>query len=86
MMKRRFFLLAWVLCCVGLLLTGIIVLRTNSSGVMRMNLSLAPKENRIERNNKYNADLVVMNVSLVHPAPQESLWIELYDKNTLVSF
>ena len=26
-----------------------------------------------------------MNVSLVHPAPQDSLWIELYDKNTLVS-
>ena len=25
-------------------------------------------------------------VFLAHPAPQENLWIELYNKNTLVSF
>ena len=45
----------------------------------------APEENMNERNNKYNPGLVVMNVSLVHPAPKENM-IELYDKNTLVSF
>ena len=44
-------------------------------------VQLAPRENWIEL---YNRSM--MNVSLVHTAPQESLWIELYDKNTSVSF
>ena len=58
-----------------------------------MNISLvhlAPKKSWIElydKNNDNNTvSLFEMNVSLVHPAPQESLWIELYDKNTFVSF
>ena len=89
--QSRLFCLACALCFLGLLLTAIEVLRTNSSGGIEMNLSLdlvqlAPRENWIELYKRYNAALVVMNVSLVHPAPQESLWIELYDKNTLVSF
>ena len=88
-MKNRLVCLACALCFVGSLLTAIMVLRTSSSGEIEMNLSLdlvqlAPRENWNELYDKYNTALV-MNVSLVHPAPQESLWIELYDKNTLVS-
>ena len=89
-MKSRLVHLSCALCFVVSLLTTIMVLRTNSSREIEMNVSqdivqLAPRENWNELYDKYNTALV-MNVSLVHPAPQESLWIELYDKNTLVSF
>ena len=85
-MKSRLVRLACALCFGGSLLTAIMVLQTNSSREIEMNIfqdivQLAPRENW---NELYDTALV--NVSLVHPAPQESLWIELYDKNTLVSF
>ena len=72
MTKSRFFRLACALCCVGLLLIATILLRTNSLEGMEMNVSL----DRVQ----------LAPVSLARPAPQENLWIELYNKNTLVSF
>ena len=29
--------------------------------------------------------MIINNISLVHPVPPENLWIELFEKNTLVS-